>query len=41
MGGIYAGCALNIVAADATNGSIGCLFDRDPALDLDLSFSII
>lgn len=41
MGSIYAGCALNIVAADASNGSVGCLFDRDPALNLDLGFSII
>lgn len=33
MGSIFAGCSVNIVAAAARDGSVGCFFDRDPAMD--------
>jgi Heterokaryon incompatibility protein (HET) len=33
MGSIFAGCSVNIVAAAARGGFVGCFFDRDPAMD--------
>jgi len=29
MGSIYSGCFFNIVAADASDGTAGCFFERD------------
>jgi hypothetical protein len=38
MGSVYACCTVNLVAADAHDGTVGCFFDRDPTCGISVRY---